>query len=600
MRSTPQETVTPSAESTASPQAGRYVNLRFWLGLVLLNGLLFMPSFVLHRPRATFWPTADIPSGGWLTPAFVWRANLDPFRLHLELIVLVTLWLLVSFLRRGRIATLFRSMSVLVYLLALVYALYEAAMRTLFQEAPVFYSQVPLITEGLAFSLVSLDIPIWLLLVATCLVIASLVGLSRLLLAVVGPLGSATGLGTRFLVCVLCAWAMMSTLTLQQQAASPKTVVNSLGAKLVVNVQDSAELRSKIQAFDPTEPHSVYDFSEHDLLRRPNIYLIFVESYGSVLYQRDDWQASYADLSQRLANQLARSGWFSASTLSEAPTWGGGSWMSYTSALFGLRIDTQPQYLALFDQYANEPYPGFGHYLQTQGYTYTRLSSIVSTVPNVDWDAQQHFHGADRVMRFEDLDYEGLTYGWGPSPPDQYALHFARENVVTATEPHLFFFITQNSHYPWAPLPEIVDDWETFNTGELSQVRTVPDATTLPHDSIRQNYFRSIDYTLSVLTDLIVSTDEEDALFVLIGDHQPQQVSRNSDGLATPLHIISRDAGVFSALVEHGFETGFLLEEPEATMRHEGLYSLLMNVLLGQYGSGVKAPPPFLPNGVVP
>ena len=39
-----------------------------------------------------------------------------------------------------------------------------------------------------------------------------------------------------------------------------------------------------------------YDYSQYDLAETPNIYLIFVESYGSVLYKRDDYAVAYREL----------------------------------------------------------------------------------------------------------------------------------------------------------------------------------------------------------------------------------------------------------------------------------------------------------------
>jgi hypothetical protein len=115
---------------------------------------------------------------------------------------------------------------------------------------------------------------------------------------------------------------------------------------------------------------------------------------------------------------------------------------------------------------------------------------------------------------------------------------------------------------------------------------------------LRASYIRSIEYELDVLFDFIRSTDAEDAIFVLIGDHQPQRVARREDGFDTPVHIISRDADLIAALDEFGFESGLLVAEPEPKLRHEGVYSLLMRALLTQYGSGVKTPPAYLSAGL--
>ncbi|NJN83723.1 MAG: hypothetical protein HC802_16580 [Caldilineaceae bacterium] len=148
---------------------------------------------------------------------------------------------------------------------------------------------------------------------------------------------------------------------------------------------------------------------------KPDIYLIFIESYGSVLYKRDDFRAAYLELLQEIDNQLDAAGWQSASALSESPTWGGGSWMAYTSALFGYRIDSHPQFLSLFNKYQIDQFPDLGRYLQAQGYEHVRLSSISTELKEEEWLRYRNFYGVDRWLRSRDLGYVGPGYGWGPA-----------------------------------------------------------------------------------------------------------------------------------------------------------------------------------------
>jgi hypothetical protein len=49
---------------------------------------------------------------------------------------------------------------------------------------------------------------------------------------------------------------------------------------------------------------------------------------------------------------------------------------------------------------------------------------------------------------------------------------------------------------------------------------------------------------LESLTDFILRIGDEKSIFVLIGDYQPQRVSRHSDGFDIPIHIISKDAAI--------------------------------------------------------
>lgn len=587
-------TAEPTAEQARSQHRP---TARFWFGFLGLNLLLFLPGYLFTVSDSVWLPQID---DRWATSLFVWRNNLDVFRLHLEWTLLVTVWVSWAGLRTGRFGRIYRLLAALGFVLAFAYAVYEMSMRTLYQSDPVFYSQYPFIRDGVAFVLDSLGIPTWLFVVGIGLVFLLLVGIGRMAYGVVGPVAAQLGRPSRIALWIVAGVSIAAALGLRGQLVSPKTVVQSFGFKLVENVSASAELQRQVNAFDATQPGVVYDYGEHSLLRTPNIYLIFIESYGSVLYKRDDWREGYSEIVTEHEELLASAGWHTASALSESPTWGGGSWMAYTSALFGLRVDSQPQYLALFDRYLQEPYPGLARTLQQQGYTHTWVSPIVSNISSVDWDAYAAFYSTDAWPKFADLDYQGRVYGWGPAPPDQYVLNLARADLldITSGAPQLLFYITQNSHFPWAPQPRLVADWRSFQSDALVEVILERDPATLPGYELRALYLDAIEYQLDMLTDFILTAGNEDALFVLVGDHQPQRVSRREDGFDTPLHVISRDPALIEQFVAHGLQPGLLLDNPVATHKHEGLYSLIMNALLTQYGDGVKLPPPYLPDGL--
>ena len=133
--------------------------------------------------------------------------------------------------------------------------------------------------------------------------------------------------------------------------------MSCLGCKLATNIEDSLALATRVQTVRDAAYDPGIDYSGYDLLARPDIYLIFIESYGSILYQKESLREPYLALLNELQSDLDAAGWHSASALSESPTWGGGSWMAYTSALFGLRVDSHPAYLALRDRFATEAYP---------------------------------------------------------------------------------------------------------------------------------------------------------------------------------------------------------------------------------------------------
>ena len=60
---------------------------------------------------------------------------------------------------------------------------------------------------------------------------------------------------------------------------------------------------------------------------------------------------------------------------------------------------------------------------------------------------------------------------------------------------------------------------------------------------------------------------------------------------------ISRDPALVAAFGEYGFTPVCRLPIIKPTIRHEGIYSLLMRVLVGQYGANTAQLPAYLPNG---
>lgn len=565
----------------------------------LLNLLLFLPSYLLNYDEGL----SFTPQAVWQQPVVVtirqlwlWRDTVDPFRLNLELAIGAALWVSLRPVRRRWLQPLFMA----IYFLTFCYYLYDAITRSIYQSEPNFYHHYTMAADGLRFLLEHLQLS-WALygaaLAGALIALLAVHSAVRLLYSI--SLAEQLGRAVRGMIVLLALIAAVTATLYGNALAAPPAVISSVTDKLAANITAARALYQQVVDFDDRALQSAYDYHDKLLVAKPNLYLIFVESYGSVLYKRDDYRPAYRRRLAQLEEQLTTAGWYAASALSESPTWGGGSWMAYTSAYFGLRIDSHPQYLALLDQYQLTPYPDLGHYLQRQGYRNVRISSIAAELPQEDWTKYTKVYGVDRWLRHEDFNFVGAEYGWGPAPPDQYVLHYAQKTLQQeSADPFVLFFITQNSHYPFAPLPARVADWRTLN-----QVSDNPDKLNdeqRAHGERRQDYFAAIDYELSTLVDFIGSNQDEEALFVLIGDHQPPRVSKRADGFDTPVHFISRNQALITTLADYGFDVGLRVRDSRApTLKHEGLYSLLVRVLLAHYGQADVTLPPYLPDGFV-
>lgn len=571
--------------------------LGFWASFFVLNGLLFLPLYALNVQEMSFLPLAEGTRSGREAAAqiFAWRTNFDIFRINIELLAVVALWSFVAVVRRRTV----RALVVVLYLLVLSYYTYEGIVLSIWNNEPVFYNHYFMAQDGVLFLLEGIRLSPFVY-VAVLAGFAALVGIIVWLMRRVLPARSQPQVGrwSRVVLAALVGVSLLALFAYRGALAQPEMVVSSLAYKLERNIQESMRMYSDAAAINDRTIRQAYNYNRYDLAERPNIYLIFVESYGSVLYKRDDYQVAYRKLLAELEPQYEDAGWHAATALSAAPTWGGGSWMSYTSAMFGIYVAEHPFYLTLFDKYQQLDYPDLSTWLQDQGYTYYRASSLSKELKESLWEKYTNFYGVDEWIRYSDLEYVGQRYGWGPAPPDQYVLNFAQDYMEAAAGPRLFFFITQNSHYPWMPIPEIVEDWRTLNVPEDDQV--VPSDDEIEHAQRRMNYFNSIDYELTYLTRFILERGTENDIFVLVGDHQPPRVSRRADGFETPMHIISRNADFIADLGEYGFVDGLDVElDANPPLRHEGFFSLFARTLLKNYGEEPEKLPPFLPKGVL-
>jgi hypothetical protein len=134
----------------------------------------------------------------------------------------------------------------------------------------------------------------------------------------------------------------------------------------------------------------------------------------------------------------------------------------------------------------------------------------------------------------------------------------------------------------------LLRNWRNFNEMPAETTTTGDD---IAHADKRQRYLAAIEYELRMLVDFILETGDEDTIFLLVGDHQPPQVSRRADGWETPVHIIAKDQELLAAFDAAGFLRGLQVDAAPAELHHEAMYPLLMRVLFERYGSSPLAAP---------
>lgn len=319
-------------------------------------------------------------------------------------------------------------------------------------------------------------------------------------------------------------------------------------------------------------------------LERGDLFVIFFESYGALVFDDPRFAAPLAGEFAALERSLEAAGWRSASARVESSTFGGISWLAHSSLLSGLRIADQGDYQDLL---ASDRATLAGRFAAA-GYR------TLAVMPGLKYPwPEGEFYRFDRIYNTERLNYTGPAYGWMVIP-DQYSLYRVHRIEATPIErPPLFiFFPTINSHAPFAPLPPYQPDWT-----QLDAVAAAPAATEamelnrrLDGEELAAAYIQSVRYNLAVLGGYLCQYAPPNALLLVLGDHQPPAVVGGRDiSWQVPVHVFSRDQNLRDAFVAAGFKPGMT---PNVTVLGgiETLGPLLLRMLDSRQPTWSKPP----------
>ncbi|MBX7554763.1 sulfatase [Streptomyces sp. NPDC004232] len=288
-------------------------------------------------------------------------------------------------------------------------------------------------------------------------------------------------------------------------------------------------------------------------LRGKDVLLTFVESYGRsaiedpAMAPQIDAVLKEGSASLAAAGFGARSGWL------RSPVTGGGSWLAHATFLSGLWISNQQRFHSLTSS---------DRTTLTGSFRRAGAWRTVGIVPGVltAWP-EGRFFGLDHVYDGRHLAYHGPDFGWS-QVPDQFALESFRRAELgrRGRRPLMAEIILTSSHYPWAPVPQLVG-WE--NLGDGSAFRPVRRAGRSEEEvwrtpeSVRTAYRTSIAYALRSLVQFLRRYGDENTVLVFLGDHQPvPTVTGNSPRKDVPVTIVARDPKVLDRISGWGWTQG--------------------------------------------
>jgi hypothetical protein len=310
--------------------------------------------------------------------------------------------------------------------------------------------------------------------------------------------------------------------------------------------------------------------SELTGLKRRDVYLIYIESYGTTVFDTPEFRSALREALMQFESTLRESGYAVASNRLVSPTFGGGSWLAHATLASGVRLDDPVLYSQLLRS-GRKLLPG---YFKDAGWR------AVDIMPGTKTPAPEAgAWGFDREIDAMELGYHGPSFGWF-AIPDQFTLERAtaiRETLGSET-PVFTQIVLVSSHMPFSPVPPYLADWRdagafaTVPPAEWDEIFRPPDWSVLA-----PGYIKSLKYDFAVLGDWLAKHLTGSELVILLGDHQPPAaVGGERQQWTVPIHVLSRDGELVSPFIAAGYIAG--LVPPRATPP-KGMESFLPSFL---------------------
>jgi hypothetical protein len=305
-------------------------------------------------------------------------------------------------------------------------------------------------------------------------------------------------------------------------------------------------------------------------LRGRDFNLLFLESYGAIVYDHGIVASRLAPARERLASEIAASGRLVASAFVRSPTFAGGSDLAHMSLLSGIDLaDPMRHHLLL-----TTDRPTLIGLFRRAGY------QSVGLYPALSWDwPERAFYGFDLFLEGRDLDYRGPPLGhW--KIPDQFSLarFDALHPLQPDSPPRFLFFPTITTHWPFGPVPPYQSDWERLLTpdpfGAAESLQ--PQNANVGWLDKLPGYIDIFEYTYRWLGGYLQRPEARESVMLWVGDHQPaSSVTGEGASWDVPVHLITRDPALLERFVALGFRPGLVPQRPTLGGLHE-LTALLL------------------------
>ncbi|MCU1383135.1 MAG: sulfatase family protein [Acidobacteria bacterium] len=342
--------------------------------------------------------------------------------------------------------------------------------------------------------------------------------------------------------------------------ATPVVVTYARQARLVAGALSASKTL-------PPSPPLTADLAQ---VRGADVFLIFIESYGSIAYERPDMAPALAKGRADLAAAIRDTHRDVVSAYVESPTFGGSSWLAHLSLMSGVEVRDPETNARLM----TEPRDTMVTTFKRAGHrTIALMPGLRQAWPEGAFYRFDDIYGASR------LDYRGPEFGWF-AVPDQFTLakFDALERSAGSAAPLFVFFPTISTHFPFIPTPPYQPDWtRIFDEHPYdgpSIVRAYAQQPDWTH--FGAGYVQAIAYDYATLAGYLRLRADRDLVMILLGDHEPAAaVSGEGAPWDVPVHVIASRPQILDALSAHGFRAGLVPARPSLGKMHTLLPTLL-------------------------
>ena len=311
-----------------------------------------------------------------------------------------------------------------------------------------------------------------------------------------------------------------------------------------------------------------------------DVFVIFLESYGAVSWDRGEFADSLAPTWARLEADIGETGRGVASGFVESTTFGGESWLAHISLLSGTEVRDQGTNVRLMAQERDTLVKVFGR----RGYR------TIAIMPGllVGWP-EGAYYGFEEIYDHARLDYGGPSFGWW-DVNDQFALARvdALEIAPQPRPPAFVFFATITTHAPFVPTPPYQSDWARVLTATPYDAEALDRAWSAWPDwmNLGPSYLEALRYAFANVGGYLRLRADRDLVVILVGDHQPPAlVSGEGASWEVPIHVISNRSALRDRLVrDHRFVEGLEPRHP-AVARMDTLLPILLDAFGNEAGS---------------